>query len=163
MSGSDTGSLQLSFLRSACGTAEGALRLADEKVGYALLFLAILLATLSVRADRLLSLLIGPEGSSALRVLLATGGIVFLGAAGISLVFAARSRTLSAEPPMDVSPILSSLETLEAGDLMEDVARRLYHRAEVARRKLTLLRRCLAWGVVALVGWAWVLLVSLIF
>ncbi|HSB70701.1 MAG TPA: hypothetical protein VLT62_15345 [Candidatus Methylomirabilis sp.] len=137
--------------------------MADEKVGYTLLFLGILLATLSVRADRLQSLLIGPEGSSALRVLLLSGGSVFLGAAGVSLVFAAHSRTLSADTPMDVSPRLSDLAPLEAGDLMEDVARRLYHRAEIALRKLSLLRQCLVWAAAALMGWLWVLLVSLVF
>jgi len=51
---------QLAFVRSASGSAEGTIRLADEKVGYVLLFFGILVATLSLRADSLARLLFGP-------------------------------------------------------------------------------------------------------
>jgi hypothetical protein len=154
-------STRLNFLRSACGTAEGAIRLADEKVGYTLLFLGILAVTLSVRADRLLSLLAAPDESFALRALLVSGAAVFLGAAGTSFVYAVRSRGLSADPPTDVSSTLSRLASFKMEGLLEELAPLLYRRAEIAGRKLTLLRQCLNWAAAALAGWAWVLLISL--
>ncbi|HSB78562.1 MAG TPA: hypothetical protein VLM91_07230 [Candidatus Methylomirabilis sp.] len=155
-------STHLSFLRSACGTAEGAIRLADEKVGYTLLVLGILVASLSLRADRLLSVLIAPDQSLALRALLVAGAAVFLGAAGVSFVYALRSRSLSVDPPTDVPSTLSHLASLKLEGLVEELGRALYQRAEIAGRKLTLLRRCLIWAVAALASWAWVLLISLV-
>jgi hypothetical protein len=155
-------STRLTFLQSACGAAEGAIRLADEKVGYTLLFLGILAATLSVRADRFLSLLATPEQPLAIRALLVSGAAVFLGAASTSFVYAVRSRGLSADPRMDVTSTLSRLASLTMEGLLEELAHALYRRAEIAGRKLILLRQCLKWAAAALAAWAWVLLVSLI-
>lgn len=151
-----------SFLQSAVGTAEGMIRLADEKVGYMLLFLGILAAVLSLRADMLLSLLVGPGQPLALRALLVAGGVLFLGAASMSLVYAVRSRALAADFPGDVSSMLSHLASLEMEGLLEGLARALYQRAEIAQQKLALLRKCLAWAAVSLTGWVWVLLISLV-
>jgi hypothetical protein len=136
--------------------------LADEKVGYALLFLGILAATLSLRADRLQSLLLTPEQSLALRVFLVAGAAVFLGAAGVSLVYAVRSRGLSVDPPTDVPSTLAHLASLRMEGLLEEGTQALYQRAVIAGRKLRLLQRCLSWAGVALAGWVWVLLISLV-
>lgn len=156
-------SAQLAFVRSACGAAEGAIRLADEKVGYLLLFLGILVAMLSVRAEALLSLLTDPEHTLLVRGSFFAGCLVFLGAAGISLVYAVRSRALSLDPPADVSRVLAQLAALEAPGLAEELARALHETAGIADRKLTLLRVCLAWAAIAFFGWALVLIMSLAF
>lgn len=136
--------------------------MADEKVGYALLFLGILAATLSLRADRLQSMLLAPEASPALRALLVAGAVVFLGAAGISLVYAVRSRGLSVDPPTDVPSALFHLASLKTEGLLEEGTQALYQRAVIAGRKLSLLQRCLVWAGAALAGWVWVLLTSLV-
>jgi len=154
---------QLAFVRSAYGAAESAIRLADEKVGYLLLFLGILGATLSVRADALLSLLTGPEHSLLVRGSFFAGCLVFLGAAGISLVYAVRSRALSVDPPADVTRVLAQLAALETAGLAEELARALHEAAGIADRKLTLLRVSLAWAAMAFIGWALVLIMSVAF
>lgn len=162
MSVGDPVSTHLSFLRSACGTAEGAIRLADEKVGYTLLVLGILVASLSLRADRLLSLLIAPDQPLVLRALLVAGAAAFLGAAGVSFVYALRSRDLSVDPPTDVPSTLSRLVSLKLEGVLEELTQNLYQRAEIAGRKLILLRQCLIWAAAALAAWTWVLLISLV-
>lgn len=151
---------QLAFVHSAYGTAEGAVRLAEEKFGYVLLFLGILAAILGVRADALLSALTGPSHSAVLRALFLAGCLFFLGGGGISLVYAVRSRMLSADPPADLSQFLAHLAALEPARLIEELARALFKTADIAHRKLTLLQRCLAWAAVAFAGWAVVLLTS---
>jgi hypothetical protein len=156
-------SAQLAFVRSAYGAAEGAIRLADEKVGYLLLFLGILVATLSLRADALLSLLAVPQHTLLVRGSFLAGCLAFLGAAGISLVYAVRSRALSLDPPADVSRVLAQLAALETPGLAEELARALHEVAGIADRKLTLLRVCLVWAAIAFVGWAVVLIMSVAF
>jgi hypothetical protein len=51
---------------------------------------------------------------------------------------------------------------LNTEGLLEDLTQALYRRAEIAGRKLSLLRQCLTWAAAALAGWAWVLVVSLV-
>lgn len=156
-------SAQLAFIRSAYGSAEGTIRLADEKVGYLLLFLGILVATLSVRADALLGLLTGARHSPLVQGVFLAGCLLFLGAAGLSLAYAVRSRALSQDPPADIPRFLAHLARLEAAGLAEELARALHKTAGIAHRKLTLLRVCLSWAAVAFVGWAAVLLMSVVF
>lgn len=154
-----TAQAQLAFVRSACGSAEGAIRLADEKVGYVLLFFGILVATLSVRADSLVRLLVGPL-FPVVRFLFLGGFLLFLGAAGASLVYAMRSRMLSPDPVRDVGGSLHHLATLEAFGLAEVLVQTLHTTAGIAFRKLFLLRRCLGWAAVAFVGWTAILIMS---
>ena len=151
--------VQLAFVRSACGSAEGTIRLADEKVGYVLLFFGILVATLSLRADSLVRLLFGPLSPVA-RFLFVGGLLLFLGAAGASLVYAMRSRMLSPDPLRDVGGSLHHLAALDTSGLLEGLVQTLHATAGIAFRKLLLLRRCLGWAVVAFVGWTAILIIS---
>jgi hypothetical protein len=156
-------SAQPAFVRSAYGAAEGAIRLADEKVGYLLLFLGILVATVSVRADAVLSLLTTPQYNLLVQGSFLAGCVVFLGAAGMSLAYAARSRALALEPPADVAQALARLAALETAGLVGELARALHQAAGIADRKFTLLRICLGWEAMAFVGWALVLTMSVAF
>lgn len=157
----DAGPAQLAFVRSAYGTAEGAIRLADEKAGYVLLFLGILAAIISMRADALLSLLTSLQGSPVEGSLFLAGCLLFLGGGGVSLTYAVCSRALSAAPPSDVRGFLAHLAAVETAGLTEEFARALYKTADIAQRKLTLLQKCLAWAAFAFAGWAMVLLSTL--
>jgi hypothetical protein len=102
-------SSQLAFVRSAYEAAERAIRVADERIGYLLLFLGILIATISVRGDTILSLLTGQQYGPLARGLFFVGCLVFLGAEGISLIYAARSRRLAIGAPTDVPQALAHL------------------------------------------------------
>lgn len=153
-------SAQLAFVRSAYAAAEGAIRLADEKVGYLLLFLGILVASVGVRADALLDLLAGPQRPLFVRGSFLAGCVVFLGAAGVSLAYAVRSRALALERPADIPQALDRLAALETGGLVEEVVGALHRAAGIADRKLVLLRRCLGWAAMAFVAWALVLIMS---
>jgi hypothetical protein len=152
---------QLAFVRSAYGTAEGTIRLADEKFGYVLLFHGILAAILSVQAEGLLKSLASAQHPWALRGVLLAGGLVFLGAAGISLAYALRSRGLAFEPPKDVPGFLAHLARLETQGLAEELAGALHRAAAVAQRKLALLEKCFTWAAVAFAGWAVALVMTL--
>lgn len=152
---------RLAFLQSAYGTAQGAVRLADEKVGYILLFLGILVAILSLRGDGLFRILFGGTQILILRSLLAGSCLLFLGSAGIALVYAVRSRALAADPSTDVPGVLARLATPDTEDLMGELAQALQRTAGVAQRKWILLKRCLSWAAVALASWSVVLLLSL--
>lgn len=156
-------SAQLAFVRSAYGTVEGAIRLADEKVGYLLLFLGILIATISVRADAVLTLLAGPQHPLLIRGTFLLGCLVFLGAEGISLVYAVRSRALALESPADICLTLARLAAMETVGLSEALARSVHQAAGIADRKLILLSVCLGWAAVAFAGWAEVLIMSVVF
>jgi hypothetical protein len=156
-------SSQLAFVWSAYGAAERAIRLADEKIGYLFLFLGILIATIGVRADTMLSLLMGPQYSPLVRGAFLVVCLVFLGAEGISLVYAVRSRRLELAPPADVSQVLAHLAAMETEGLAEELARALHQASDIAVRKLALLRISVGWAALAFLGWSVVLSMSVVF
>ena len=90
------------------------------------------------------------------------GAAVFQGAVGVSLVYAARSRGLSVDPPTEMPSTLPHLVSLKMEGLLEDGTQTLYQQVKIAERKLRRLQRCLAWVGAALACWVWVLLVSLV-
>ncbi len=150
----------LAFLRSACGTAQGIIRLTDEKVGYALRLLGILVAALALRAEVLVSLTTGPRHPLIVRGLFLAGCLLFLGSAGTSLIYAARTRTVSTGRPTDVPRLLSHLTALEMDHLAEELARGLHKAAGLVQRRLALTQKCLSWAAVAFATWAIVLALS---
>ena len=156
-------SSQLAFVWSAYGTAERAIRLADEKIGYLFLFLGILIGTIGVRADAMLSLLMGPQYSPLVRGAFLVVCLVFLGAEGISLVYAVRSRRLELAPPADVPQVLARFAALETEGLAEELARALHQASDIADRKLALLRISVGWAALAFLGWSTVLSMSVVF
>lgn len=153
-------SAQLAFVRSAYAAAEGAIRLADEKVGYLLLFLGVLVVSVGARADALLDLLAGPQHPLLVRGSFLAGCVAFLGAAGVSLGYAVRSRALALETPADIPQALDHLAALETVGLVEEVVGALRRAVGIADRKLALLRRCLGWAAMAFVAWVLVLIMS---
>jgi hypothetical protein len=154
---------QLAFVRGAYGTAEGVIRLADEKFSYVLLFHGILVAILSLQVDGIIGMLASPRRPMAVRGLFLAGCLLFLGAAGASLGYAVKSRSLSVELPADVPRFLDHLSSLEAGRLIEGMARAHHQTSGIVQRKLALLRACFAWAAVAFAGWAAALLMILTF